>query len=63
MRRLGAADFGGAFALVRATGFGNVPGLRANYVREERLGNGLLGLEMEGVEDTVRRVVANSSQG
>jgi Na+-translocating ferredoxin:NAD+ oxidoreductase RnfG subunit len=57
IEKLSAGDFSGAFTLVRATCFGNTPGLRANYVQEQKLANDVLGLEMESVENTVRRVV------
>ncbi|KAI9042810.1 aromatic alcohol reductase [Aspergillus affinis] len=57
MQKLGAGDFSGAFNLVRATSFGNTPGLNANYIKDEKLGNGLLGLELESVKGTVNRVV------
>ncbi len=59
--QLGRGDFTGAFALVRATSFGNIPGLRANYVRDEELSNKLLGLEPESTKETVARVVAFST--
>ncbi|KAK0107897.1 hypothetical protein ONS96_003684 [Cadophora gregata f. sp. sojae] len=55
--KIGKGDFSGAFALVRATSFGNTPGLRANYVRDEELSNELLGLEFGSVGETVSRVV------
>ncbi|RHZ46911.1 aromatic alcohol reductase [Aspergillus thermomutatus] len=58
VRKLDAGDFSGAFTLVRATSFGNIPGLRANYAKDETLANGILGLELESVKDTVERVVA-----
>ncbi|KAK9386023.1 hypothetical protein V1515DRAFT_605867 [Lipomyces mesembrius] len=58
--KLGKGDMTGAFALVRATSFGNVAGLRANYVRDEKLSNDLLGLKMESVQETVARVVRGS---
>ncbi|KAF4445845.1 NmrA-like family protein [Fusarium austroafricanum] len=56
-RLLDDGDFGGGYILVRATTFGNVPSLRANYAKEENLANGLLGLEVESVEETVERVI------
>ncbi|OOF90068.1 hypothetical protein ASPCADRAFT_135470 [Aspergillus carbonarius ITEM 5010] len=55
--KLGAGNIEGAFALVRATAFGNTPGLKVNYVRDEELANGLLGLKMETVRETIERVV------
>ncbi|KAK0103707.1 hypothetical protein ONS95_005714 [Cadophora gregata] len=55
--KIGKGDFSGAFALVRATSFGNRPGLRVNYVRDEELSNELLGLEFGSVGETVSRVV------
>jgi hypothetical protein len=57
VERLGKGDSTGAFALVRATGFGNTQGIRANYVKEEELANELLGLQLESVENTVRKAV------
>lgn len=57
LEKLGKGDFSGAFGLVRATSYGNTQGLRANYVKDEELANELLGLKLESVEDTVRRVV------
>jgi hypothetical protein len=61
VRKLGAGDFSGAFTLVRATCFGSIPGLRANYAKDETLANGMLGLKLDSVEDTVERVVRNKS--
>ncbi|KAE8146880.1 hypothetical protein BDV25DRAFT_43994 [Aspergillus avenaceus] len=57
IRKLGAGDFSGAFALVRATTFGSTPGLRPNFVKDLGLANDVLGLELETVEGTVKRVV------
>ncbi|EEA18549.1 hypothetical protein TMatcc_011214 [Talaromyces marneffei ATCC 18224] len=59
--RLGKGDMTGAFVLVKATSLGNTPNLRANYIRDEQLANGLLGLKLESVEETVKRVVGASS--
>ncbi|KAJ5594300.1 uncharacterized protein N7459_000508 [Penicillium hispanicum] len=56
-KKLQAGDFGGALILVRATVFSNTPGLRANYIKEEQFANSLLGLKIESIEDTVKRVV------
>ncbi|KAF2724620.1 NAD(P)-binding protein [Polychaeton citri CBS 116435] len=56
--KLGKGDFTGAFALVRATSFGDIPGLRANYIRDEELANDLLGLKLESVQDTAARVAS-----
>jgi hypothetical protein len=55
--KLAAGDFEGAFILVRATVFGNTPGLNSNYVKDIGLANDILGLKLESVEETVRRVV------
>ncbi|GLI76808.1 hypothetical protein PoHVEF18_005086 [Penicillium ochrochloron] len=57
--KLAAGDFEGAFILVRATVFGSTPGLNSNYVKEAELANDILGLKLENVEETVRRVVNN----
>lgn len=58
VKKLDAGDFSGVFALVRATGFGNTPGLRANYAKDKTLANGMLGLKLDTVQDTVKRLVA-----
>jgi ABC-type transport system involved in cytochrome bd biosynthesis fused ATPase/permease subunit len=58
VKKLSAGDFSGAVALVRATSFGNTPGLRANYVKDEKLANDSLGLKLGSVKDTVKRVVS-----
>lgn len=57
VKKLGEGDFSGAFTLVVATVYGNTAGLRANYVKDEKLANELLGLELESVSHTVERVV------
>jgi len=62
MEKLGKGDMSGAFVLVKATSLGNTQNLRANYVRDEQLANDLLGLKMESVEETVKRVVGASSR-
>lgn len=56
-KKLGAGDFAGAYVLVRATAFGKIPGLKANYVTEQKVANERLGLGGDSVDDTVRRVV------
>ncbi|KAL2069898.1 hypothetical protein VTL71DRAFT_14577 [Oculimacula yallundae] len=55
--KLSRGDFSGAFTLVRATSFANTAGLRANYLRDEKLSNELLGLEFGSVKKTVARVL------
>jgi len=57
LKKLTAGDFSGAFALVRSTVFGNTQGLHANYAKEEKLANDVLGLSLEDVKDVVKRVV------
>ncbi|KAJ5210789.1 hypothetical protein N7491_010599 [Penicillium cf. griseofulvum] len=56
VNKLAAGDFNGAFALVRATVFGNIAGLHSNYAKEEKLANNVLGLHLETVSDVVKRV-------
>ncbi|RBR13348.1 uncharacterized protein FIESC28_08212 [Fusarium coffeatum] len=58
-KRLSAGDFSGGFILVHAITYGNTEGLRANYAEEKNLGNDILGIELESVDGTVRRVVGN----
>ncbi|CAG8898911.1 unnamed protein product [Penicillium egyptiacum] len=57
VKKLSAGDFNGAFLLVRATVFGNTPGLHSNYAKEEKLANNVLGLQLETVNDVVKRVL------
>ncbi|KAF4771882.1 hypothetical protein N7455_008016 [Penicillium solitum] len=57
VKKLAAGDFSGAFSLVRATVYGNTPGLHSNYAKEEKLGNDVLGLQFETVSDVVKRVL------
>lgn len=59
VKKLSEGDFSGAFTLVVATVYSNTPGLRANYVKDEKLANELLGLELGSVPDAVERVVKN----
>ncbi|KAJ5805696.1 uncharacterized protein N7503_003298 [Penicillium pulvis] len=56
VKKLTAGDFSGAFALVRATCFGNTPGLHSSYLQDEYFANELLGLEMDNVENTINRL-------
>lgn len=57
VKKLGVGDFSGAFTLVRGTSYTNTPGLRANYAKDEKLANGLLGLMKQSVKDSVIQVV------
>ncbi|KAL1850096.1 hypothetical protein Plec18167_005393 [Paecilomyces lecythidis] len=61
-KKLEKGDYSGLYTLGLATSFGKMPGLRANYVRDEDLANELLGLKMESVKETVARVVSKSSK-
>ncbi|KAL4783600.1 hypothetical protein BJX76DRAFT_368344 [Aspergillus varians] len=56
-KKLQAGDFGGALALVRATIYGDVPGLASNYAKDRVLANSVLGLTKESVQETIQRVV------
>ena len=58
-KRLSAGDFSGGFILVHALTYGNTEGLRANYAEGKNSGNDILGIEIEGVDETVERVVGN----
>ncbi|CAI7603967.1 unnamed protein product [Penicillium palitans] len=57
VKKLAAGDFSGAFSLVRATVYGNTPGLHSNYAKEEKLGNDVLGLQLEPVSDVIKHVL------
>ncbi|KAK4949707.1 hypothetical protein LTR10_011548 [Elasticomyces elasticus] len=50
-------DFTGMFALVKASAWGTVPGIRTNYPVDEKLANGLIGLPAERSIDEVMRNV------
>ncbi|KAF3916853.1 hypothetical protein ABW20_dc0109871 [Dactylellina cionopaga] len=56
-KKLQSGDFSGAFTLVRATAFGNTPGLHSNFAKDEKLANDILGLSLENVKDVVKRVL------
>ncbi|KAL6230828.1 hypothetical protein BDW75DRAFT_221613 [Aspergillus navahoensis] len=56
--KLQKGDFNGALTLVRATVYGDIPGLGSNYAKDRVLANELLGLEEESVEETIQRVVS-----
>ncbi|KAK6448823.1 hypothetical protein FP744_10005073 [Trichoderma asperellum] len=58
LQKLGAGDFSGALALVRATSYSNTPGLKSNYAKDEVLSNDLLGLKPTSVVETVKLVAA-----
>ncbi|KAL3476684.1 hypothetical protein BJX99DRAFT_246704 [Aspergillus californicus] len=60
IEKLGKGDFTGAFTLVRATCYGNIPGLDSNYVKDKKPANELLGLKQQSVQETIQRVVAES---
>ncbi|RDW68712.1 aromatic alcohol reductase [Aspergillus mulundensis] len=55
--KLQTGDFSGALTLVRATVYGDIPGLGSNYAQDRALANDLLGLRAESVEETIQRVV------
>lgn len=62
---LGKGDMNGAFTLVKATCWSNVPGLKQHFEVDEkkRLGNDLLGLKVEeNLQDTVERVVVSGNK-
>jgi hypothetical protein len=62
MERLGLGDMSGASSvLVRATSLVNTPSLRTSYVHDEQLVNDILGLKLESVEETVKRVLGAAS--
>ncbi|KAL4745747.1 hypothetical protein BDW72DRAFT_211064 [Aspergillus terricola var. indicus] len=60
--KLQNGDFSGAFTLVRATVYGDIPGLGSNYAKDKALANGLLRLEEESVEETIQRVVSEANK-
>ncbi|KAL3446413.1 hypothetical protein BJX65DRAFT_318852 [Aspergillus insuetus] len=60
-KKLGQGDFSGALTLVRATAYSNLPGLGANYAKDRKLANELLGLKEESVQETIDRIVKAAS--
>lgn len=58
-KKLAQGDFSAVYVLVRAYSYSSIPGLQSNYVKDQKLGNDLLGLELESVKGTVKRVVGN----
>jgi hypothetical protein len=52
-------DFSGMFALVLATTYGKLEGLKADFAKEECLANDLLGLPKESVRETIEAVVGH----
>ncbi|KAL2840543.1 hypothetical protein BJY01DRAFT_257391 [Aspergillus pseudoustus] len=61
-KKLSQGDFSGALTLVRATTYSNLPGLGANFAKDRKLANELLGLKEERVQETVDRVVEASKK-
>lgn len=59
VQKLGAGDFSGAFALVRATSYSCTPGLKSNYATGEDLSNEFLGPKPASVAETVNLVAAS----
>ncbi|KAL3459692.1 hypothetical protein BJX64DRAFT_279062 [Aspergillus heterothallicus] len=57
LRKLSQGDFDGALMLVRATVVSSLPGLGANYAKDRKLANELLGLKRDSVQETVDRLV------
>jgi len=53
-------NFAGAFSLVKASSWGNLPGLNVHFETDEkeRLLNDVLGVKTETVQETVERVLA-----
>lgn len=62
---LSRGEFSGAFALVKASIWSNMPGLRQHFevAEKERLLNDVLGVKSEGVQETVERVLAGENSG
>jgi hypothetical protein len=51
-------NFTGMFALVQASGYGKVPGIRSNYATDEKLSNVLLGLSDGNLDETIKNVLS-----
>ncbi|KIW86775.1 uncharacterized protein Z519_12561 [Cladophialophora bantiana CBS 173.52] len=50
-------DFTGIFKLVRASAWGDVPGIRSNYAVAEKLANSILGVPHGDLDETVKIVL------
>lgn len=64
-KALAQGDFAGAFTLVKASCWSNVPGLRQHFevAEKERLVNDVLGVERESLQETVQRVLIGERSG
>jgi hypothetical protein len=62
---LGKGDFSGAFSLVKAASWSNVPGLCQHFEVDEKEGllNNVLGVESESLQETVKRVLGGKYDG
>jgi hypothetical protein len=60
-RKVSEGDFTGMFALVQASGWGTVAGIRANYAVEEKLSNSLLEITGGSLDETIKSVLISSS--
>jgi hypothetical protein len=62
---LGRGEFSGAFTLVKASCWSNLPGLRQHFEvdEKEKLLNDVLGVKSESVQETVERVLAGEYSG
>lgn len=65
MAALASGEFAGAFELVKASTWSNLPGLHQNFEADEkeRLLNDVLGVKSESVQETVERVLAGEYNG
>ncbi|EXJ66440.1 uncharacterized protein A1O5_10592 [Cladophialophora psammophila CBS 110553] len=57
-KMLSEGDFTGIFELVRASAWGEVPGIRSNYAVDEKLANSVLGLPEGDLDETVKIVLS-----
>jgi hypothetical protein len=57
-QKVAEGDFTGIFALVRASAWGRIPKIKANYaVDEKKLSNSLLGLPEGNLNETTKSVI------
>jgi hypothetical protein len=51
-------DFTGMLALVQASAWGTVPGIRSNYAVDEKLSNALLGISDDSLDEIIKNVLS-----
>jgi hypothetical protein len=56
-KQVSEGNFAGMLALVQASGWSNMPGIKANYAVDEKLSNALLGFSEGSLDETIKNVL------